>query len=304
MKVNTILATSALAGLALAHPLAKREDIDVTVLQFALTLEHLENVFYKEAISKLSEQDFKDAGYSAKYYSDLCYIAHDEESHVTALTSALSAAGATPVEACTYDFPFTDVKSFITLSSVLEGVGTSAYLGGAPLITSKDYLTVAGSILVAEALHTSMQRSALNQVPSPNPYGTPLSPSPVYTLAASFIASCPDSNAALPFTAFPTLTAVQGTPAAPGIPFEFSIEGDIPQASYVTWVSGLAVTSEPVTDVSGKNFMAMVPATAMGQTYALLTNANVTTVDDSAVLAGPAVIEVTPPSPTFDVNVL
>jgi hypothetical protein len=63
-------------------------------------------------------------------------------------------------------------RSFITLSSVLEGVGTSAYLGGAPLITSKAYLTVAGSILVTEALHTSLQRLAINEVPMANPYGT------------------------------------------------------------------------------------------------------------------------------------
>lgn len=68
--------------------------------------------------------------------------------------------------------------SFITLSSVLEGVGTSAYLAGAPLITSKAYLTVAGSILVTEALHTSYQRAAVGEVPMANPYGTvsPISP--------------------------------------------------------------------------------------------------------------------------------
>lgn len=63
-------------------------------------------------------------------------------------------------------------KSFITLSAIVEGVGTSAYLGGAPLITSKAYLTVAGSILVTEALHTSMQRGAIGAVPAANPYGT------------------------------------------------------------------------------------------------------------------------------------
>lgn len=122
----------------------------------------------------------------------------------------MSAAGYTPVAACQYKFPYTDVKSFITLSSVLEGVGTSAYLGGAPLITSKSYLTVAGSILVAEALHTSMQRSAVAEVPMASPYGTPLDPTSVYTLAAMFITSCPGSNAPSPFVPFPTLTYSAG----------------------------------------------------------------------------------------------
>jgi Ferritin-like domain len=95
----------------------------------------------------LSEQQFVDAGYDAKYYSDIKYIASDEESHVMAISTALTEAGVTPNAACEYSFPFTDVASFITLSSVLEGVGTSAYLGAAGLITSKEYLTVAGSIL-------------------------------------------------------------------------------------------------------------------------------------------------------------
>jgi Ferritin-like domain len=104
-----------------------------------------------------------------------------------------------------FSFPYTDVLSFITLSSVLEGVGTSAYLAGAPLITSKYYLTVAGSILVTEALHASMQRGAINEVPMPNPFGTPLDPTSVYTLAATFITACPASNIALPFVPFPTL---------------------------------------------------------------------------------------------------
>lgn len=206
---TSFIATLASASLALAHPLVeKRQNIDVTVLQFALTLEHLENVFYKQALQKFSQQDFNKAGYSDTYYNNLKYIAFDEQSHVELLTGAVKAAGQTPVAACTYDFPYTDVKSFVTLSSVLEGVGTSAYLGGAPLITSKQYLTVAGSILVAEALHTSMQRGAVGEVPAANPYGTPLGPNEVYTLAAAFIKSCPASNPALPFKPFPSLMVV------------------------------------------------------------------------------------------------
>ena len=211
MKFTAASAGAMLAGFAAAHPTFSIEqrqltNIDTTILQFALTLEHLENVFYKGALANFTAQDFADAGYGADYYNDLNYIAHDEEVHVQVLSAALQSAGVTPNAACSYSFPYTDVLSFITLSSVLEGVGTSAYLAGAPLITNKNYLTVAGSILVTEALHTSMQRGAVNEVPMANPFGTPLDPTSVYTLAAMFITSCPASNAALPFVPFPTLT--------------------------------------------------------------------------------------------------
>ena len=213
MKFSSYIAGASLAGVALSSPIASRQatNIDNTILQFALTLEHLENVFYEGAIKNFTAQDFANAGYGSTYYNNLKYIAHDEQVHVQTLTAALQANGQTPVAACQYSFPYTDVNSFITLSSILEGVGTSAYLGGAPLITSKYYLTVAGSILATEALHTSYQRAAIGEVPMANPFETPLNPNPVYTLAAAFIVSCPASNPPLPFVAFPSLTATSGT---------------------------------------------------------------------------------------------
>ncbi|KAK5111141.1 hypothetical protein LTR62_005340 [Meristemomyces frigidus] len=208
MLSKSFVSAAILAGLASAAPteLSKRAAIDITVLQFALTLEHLENVFYKQALQNFTLQDFEHAGYSADYYNDLHYIAYDEQTHVQILQGALTANGVTPNLPCSYNFPYTDVKSFITLSSVLEDVGTSAYLGAAPLITIPAYLTVAGSILATEARHTAFQRTALSEVPMPNPLQTSLDPTSVYTLAAMFITSCPSSNMALPFTPFKTLT--------------------------------------------------------------------------------------------------
>lgn len=300
---TTSAATTLLAITAIAHPLKRQAAItDADILQYALTLEHLENTFYKGAISTMSEDAFLKAGFSSAYYDNLKYIAHDEEQHVELLTSALMTAGYPPVNACTYNFPYTDPKSFVTLASVLEGVGTSAYLGGAGLITSKAYLGVAGSILVTESLHTSVQRFNLGEIAPANPYGTPLGLNPVYTLAAAFITSCPSTNAALPVMAFPTLTATQGIPAAEGITFTFSVKGALPTTFFVTFVSGLSTTSV-VPTVQGGMIAAVIPATAMGQTYVFLSKAMTNmTLNDSMILYGPAIIEVTPPAPTFDLS--
>jgi hypothetical protein len=94
----------------------------------------------------------------------------------------------------------------VTLSAVLESIGTSAYLGAAGFVGSRDILTIAASIMATEGLHTSLQRSSLGAIGASDPFFTPLDANSVFTLAAQFIVSCPSSNAALPFTAFPSLT--------------------------------------------------------------------------------------------------
>lgn len=338
MKYSTLLA-SALAAFTSAAPTAKhtkRADLDITVLQFALTLEHLENNFYHGVLDKFSAEDFEKAGYSMTYYNNLKHIAFDEQTHVTALQQAIQAAGTTPVAACTYKFPYTDVASFITLSSVLEGVGTSAYLGGAPLITSKEYLTTAGSILVTEALHTSYQRAAKGEVPFPMPFGTPLDPMSVFSLAAAFITACPSSNPALPFTAFPSLTynasssctceepdcsphdaikrrdddwspwqAKNGppkdcSPPSAGATITLTAGKPISPGSYVTFVSGLSIMSVQGT-ISGDSVSVAIPSNVAGQAYVLITNSKVEgQLNDSAVLFGPAIVEVNPAAPVIN----
>ena len=300
MNSIKLLASALFLFGAQAAPLEKRQAAltDADILQFALVLEHLENTFYTSGLNAMPESEFLAAGFSSEYYNNLKYIAHDEEQHVALQTSALTAAGASPVAACEYNFPYTDPKSFVGLASIFESVGSAAYLGAAPAIKTAAYLTVAGSILVTESIHTAIQRLALNQVAAASPYGSYLDPNSVYTLVAPFIKSCPASNAPLPFMAFPALAAVQGIPTAPGIPFEFTTTASVPSGSFVTFVNGLTIMSMPAT-VNGNTVTATVPEAIGGVTYAILTNTNTTAIMDSQVIAGPAIIEVTPDSPTF-----
>lgn len=259
-------------------------------------------MFYKGAISKYPLSDFKAAGFSESYYNNLKYVVHDEEEHVKLLTTALTAAGAKPVAACQYSFPYTDIKGFVSLASVLEGVGTSAYLGGAGLIASKDYLAVAGSILVTEALHTSLQREAIGEVAAANPYATALGLNSVFTLAAGFIKSCPTTNAALPVQAFPGLVVSQGSPAAPGIPLTVTASGAVPNGAFVVFVNGLDTIAVTPSQVVGSVVTADIPKTVSGQTYVFITFAKpAAAIQDSHIAFGPAIVEITPLSPTFDV---
>lgn len=303
MKTFAAAAAGLLALSANAAPLEKRAAItDADILQYALTLEHLENAFYKGALTSMPESDFLAAGFTPFFYDQLKYVAHDEEAHVEFLEAGLTAAGATPVAACTYKFPYKDPKSFVALASVIEGVGVSAYLGGAPAISSKAYLTAAGSILVTEALHQSALRAGNLEIPMANPFGTPMGINAVYSIASAFITACPSTNAALPVMAYPALSDYQALPAALGIPFTFTSSVAVPEGAYITYVGGLDVAVSPAT-VNGMQVTATIPTTfeaLTGQSYAFLTKDNSGNLTDSNIIAGPAILEITPNSPTFD----
>ena len=92
------------------------------ILNYALTLEHLEATFYEQGLKNYTHSDFMAAGCKDPVYANVKRIAEDEKSHEPFLTKALTAAGAKPVERCTYSFPSKDVKSFLAIGSMLEGM--------------------------------------------------------------------------------------------------------------------------------------------------------------------------------------
>ena len=59
------------------------------ILNYALTLEHLEDKFYRDGLAMFSAGDFAAAGFEGDFYYNLEEVSYDESTHVAFLTSAL-----------------------------------------------------------------------------------------------------------------------------------------------------------------------------------------------------------------------
>lgn len=290
------------AGLALASPLSKsiykRAAANVTnldILNYALTLEHLEDTLYRQALTNFTNADFVAAGFPAPFYANLRQVSSEETTHVQFLTTAITAAGGTPVAPCTYKFPYTNPANFLALTKSIEGVGTSAYLGALSSIVGAAYVEAAGSIDLVEAMHTAYERSALKLSPFPGAFVSPLSLNQVYTLASQFIVACPASNPTLPVTAYPYLTLTNGTQATSGARAMFSTTSNVTASSglNLAWISGIMTQYVPAAVSSGV-VVASVPSTGLdGQVYAMLVRGNGT---NATAIAGPAIVEIALPT--------
>ncbi|EIW53207.1 uncharacterized protein TRAVEDRAFT_60757 [Trametes versicolor FP-101664 SS1] len=248
------------------------------VLNFALTLEHLENTFYAQALAKYTAQDFENDGLPAWVRGRFEQILTHEATHVQFLTAAL---GDKAVKPCEYTFPYDSPKAFAAMSMVFENVGASAYLGSAKFLANNaDYLTAAGSILATEARQASWVTAAVMKLqPWNGPFEVPLTPSGAFSLAAPFIKSCPSTNAPLPVKTFPALTLSSASPARGGkITATFSQpQGAANGGAFVAWLDGRQV----LYTVLDKNGATQVPATLMGTVYAAVVKSKETPNDDN-----------------------
>ncbi|KAI0826021.1 ferritin-like domain-containing protein [Irpex lacteus] len=165
---------------------------DSQILQFALTLENLENAFYSEGINKFNESAFQSAGFSPEIRQRFVQIMQHERTHVEFLQNALGAEAPQP---CNYSFPLDTVQDFVSTSFSLESAGEAAYLGAGSLLQNKSLVPIAASILAVEARQASwVSSAALNATPWNGPFDTPLNASAIFSLASTFITSCPSSN--------------------------------------------------------------------------------------------------------------
>lgn len=150
---------------------------DVDVLNYALTLEHLEATFYRDGLAMIGEAGITGLGFQNGVFERLGEIAAHEAAHVETLTSVITQMGGMPVAEAKYDFGYTDAAGFLMTSQVLEDIGVSAYNGAAPYLQkSPDLLTAALTIHAVEARHASYVALLNGANPFPdavNPYLTP-----------------------------------------------------------------------------------------------------------------------------------
>lgn len=158
---------------------------DVDVLNYALTLEHLENAFYQMA----SQYDFGMDPYDNHINDYIAMIGEHEAAHVDTLTQVITQLGGEPVAAAEYDFGVTDAQSFLKTAATLEGVGVSAYDGAGQYIKDADLLTAAGSIVAVEARHAAYLNVVVGMDPFPAATETPMTKSEVLDAAGPFIVS-------------------------------------------------------------------------------------------------------------------
>lgn len=159
-----------------------------------LSLEQIQDAFYRQGLANYTQAQFAQAGYDADFYSNLTELASQEHTHVTSLTSTLRQLNVTPVAECEYNFNVTSPSIFVYIASLVEAVSVSSDIGLLANLQGSMYTKVLASSLAVEARHSSFIRGALGEQPFPTPFDTPTDMDETYTLSQLFTVSCPQTN--------------------------------------------------------------------------------------------------------------
>ena len=128
---------------------------DLEIVQYALTLEHLETDFYNAVLDSGVIKD-------AKLGKVAMMIRDNEQEHVDALTQTVKQLGGKPMKPKTnFDAVIKGgAKMVLETAATVENLGAAAYLGQAGRIKSKEILAAALAIHSVEGRHAA----ALNTV--------------------------------------------------------------------------------------------------------------------------------------------
>lgn len=187
------------AGTLLSSSLdAQSTSPDLTLLNFALTLENLEAAFYTQGLSQFSSSDFGNSNFIQNFgtliggdvYAYLSLIRDQEAQHVRILQSVITGLGGSPSKPCTYNFGYKTADDFITIAALLENTGVMAYDGAISSISSASLKTTAATIATVEARHASYINLLTGASPSTASFDTAGTSAAILAVANKYITAC------------------------------------------------------------------------------------------------------------------
>jgi hypothetical protein len=273
---------------AAAAPPPPPAQADADVVNVLLAVENLQLAFYTSSLAKFNQKSFSSLAEFALFRQ----VAFHENAHVNTLQALVEGLGAKPVAACTYNFPVTDVASFVKLSMLFEGVSAGAYLGALPLLHNTTVVSQAGAVLGTQARHAAFVALALGNDPWSDPFETPLTRGEALTLLAPFTKACPGSLTGQPFNfkPFPSLSASPSTNIGVDSVIKLTTPAKLPNVPlFAAFITGLTPEFVPWTP----NGSVSVPddANATSIVYMVITTSDTDVeVADAHTVAGPVIV--------------
>jgi rubrerythrin len=158
---------------------------DLEIVQYALTLEHVETDFYNAVIKSGVVKDKKLAEVAMM-------IRDNEQEHVDALTQTVKQLGGTPKRPkTTFDAVIKGGADMVLqTAATVENLGAAAYLGQAGRIKSKEVLAAALAIHTVEGRHAAALNSAVGKTIVPDgAFAKPASMAEVLPKVKPFLAA-------------------------------------------------------------------------------------------------------------------
>jgi len=154
---------------------------DVSILNYALTLEYLETAFYAKVVA---------AGlFNGQVGALVKDFARQEASHVAALKAAVTKLGGMPVAKPASKFPIENATQVAQLAYTVENLGAAAYLGQAAAIQSPEVLASALAIHSVEARHAATLATLVKKPITPDgAFAKPADMSTVLAAVQPFLA--------------------------------------------------------------------------------------------------------------------